>query len=89
MEALIMGMCGIVEQININRGMVAINTETGFTIIELIDDDNIDIGDKLCWDDDTALGHETYTNVSKGFTFEVVVQNHWVPKSQLNQHLLF
>ena len=83
-----MTMQGTVFAINLQRGMVAIDTDYGFTIIELMSDDNIEIGDEMAWTDDTALGSETYTNRSKGERMEVYVQNHHVPKQQLRQQLL-
>ncbi len=84
-----MSMRGVVAAINKNRGMVAIETDNGFTIIELLGDDSMEVGNKICWENDTGLGSETYQNISKGIQFEVYVQNHWVPEHQLRQQLLF
>ena len=83
-----MSMQGTVFAINPQRGMVAIDTECGFTIIELLSDDDIEIGDEMAWTDDTAMGSETYVNRSKGERMDVYVQNHHVPKHQLRQQLL-
>ncbi len=83
-----MSMQGTVFAINRQRGMVAIDTEYGFTIIELMSDDNIEVGDEMAWADDTAMGSETYVNRSKGERMDVYVQNHHVPKHQLRQQLL-
>ena len=83
-----MAMRGIVSAINPRRGMVALQTGHGFTIIELLGNDEIEIGDELCWSDDTGLGSENYRNITKGTRFEVFVQNHWVSERQLRQQLL-
>jgi glutamine phosphoribosylpyrophosphate amidotransferase len=82
-------MDGVVYAMNPRRGMVAIATEdAGFTIIEMLSSEDIEPGDEMYWEDDTALGHEMYRNVSKDSTFEVFVQNHWVSRGQLKQQLL-
>lgn len=82
-------LTGIVYAMNPRRGMVAIKTEEyDFTIIELLGDDDIELGDEMRWKNDTGLGGETYLNVSKGRRMEVYVQNHWVPEKQLRQQLL-
>jgi hypothetical protein len=84
-----MSMRGQVFAMNPRRGMVAIETEGhGFTIIELLSDDDIEIGDEMSWSDDTGLGSETYRNITKGTRMDVYVQNHWVSKNQLRQQLL-
>jgi hypothetical protein len=85
---LTMSMRGHVFAMNPQRGMVAIETEGGFTIIELLSDDDIAIGDEMAWSDDTGLGSETYRNITKGTRMDVYVQNHWVPKNQLRHQLL-
>ena len=82
-------MEGVVHSMSPRRGMVAILTESaGFTIIEMLSQDDIEIGDEMSWEDDTGLGSETYTNVTKGERFDVFVQNHWVSSKQLEQQLL-
>jgi len=84
-----MAMTGIVRYINAQRGMVAIETDGhGYTIIELLDGDEIEVGDKMWWADDTACGGEDYKNITKGTVMSVYVQNHWVAPEQLRQQLL-
>jgi len=69
--------------------MVAIETDAhDFTIIELLSDDDIELGDEMVWANDTGLGQETYQNVTKLKHMDVYVQNHWVPKNQVRQQLL-
>jgi hypothetical protein len=69
--------------------MVAIDTERyAFTIIELLSDQQIEVGDKMAWRDDTGLGSQDYQNLSKRKVMRVLVQNHWVSQAQLRQQLL-
>ena len=84
-----MPMRGRVYAINPQRGMVAIETENyGFTIIELLSDEDIELGDEMNWANDTGMGSETYHNRTKNQKMDVFVQNHWVSKNQLRQQLL-
>lgn len=80
-------MRGQVRAINPARGMVAIQTPDGFTIIELTGDD-VELGDVIAWEDATAMGGETYYNVTQGRPIEVYVQNHHVSEARLRQQLL-
>jgi hypothetical protein len=80
---------GIVAAINSKRGMVAIATEDdGFTIIELLSDFELEVGDKMAWANGYGRGSEIYENQTKGSSEEVNVQNHAVTKSSLRQQLL-
>ena len=72
---------------NPNRGMVAVETEGGYTIIELLGDE-VEIGDELRWNNQTGLGSETYFNQTQNKPLDVYVQNHWVAKQDLRQQLL-
>lgn len=81
---------GVVAAINPKRGIVAIATEDdGYTIIELLSDFELEIGDSFFWSNGYAMGHEIYKNVSKGNSAEVYVQNHGVNKENLRKQLLF
>ena len=83
-------MKAVVFDINWRRGMVAVLTENGdFSIFEMLGDDNFEKGDEVFWKNDTALGSEKIRNATKGETMEVFFQNHWVPKNQLRQQLLY
>ena len=74
----------------INFAMVAIATEDdGFTIIELLSDWNIEVGDAIAWSNGHGLGHEIYENVTKSSRATVYVQNHAVNESSLREQLLF
>lgn len=75
---------GRVEVINQSRGMVAIATEDdGYTIIELIEDSDIEENDILVWENGHGLGHEIYYNETKGRPSNVYVQNHAVSRPYL------
>lgn len=80
---------GRVAAINPHRGMVAIATEDdGYTIIELLSHFEMEVGDEMTWANGYGLGSEDYTNISKGETKEVYVQDHAVSRSNLRASLL-
>lgn len=80
---------GVVAEINPRRGMVAIATEDdGFTIIELLSDFELEVGDAMAWANGYGLGSEVYQNLTKSTSEDVYVQNHSVSKSNLGQQLL-
>ena len=80
---------GVVSAINQKLGMVAIATEDdGYTIIELLSDFEIEVGDSMTWSEGYGLGSEIYENLTKGSRDEVYVQNHSVSQSNLHQQLL-
>lgn len=80
---------GTVAATNPRRGMVAIATEDdGYTIIELLSHFELEIGDQVTWANGYGLGSEDYTNISKGMTKGVYVQNHAVSRSNLRVQLL-
>ena len=69
--------------------MVAIATEDdGFTIVELLSEWDLEVGDTVAWANGYGMGHEIYENLTKGSREEVYVQNHAVDKSSLRQQLL-
>jgi hypothetical protein len=81
---------GTVALINRDRAMVAIATEDdGFTIIELLSEWDVEVGDSIVWANGHGLGSEIYENVTKGSRAKVYVQNHAVTESSLRQQLLF
>jgi hypothetical protein len=80
---------GTVHAINPLRGMVAISTPSnGFTIIELLGSNEVEIGDVVSWQNDTGRGSEIYRNETRGETLDVHVQNHAVSAAALRQRLL-
>ena len=83
-------MKGTIFKINHRRGMVAVLTENGdFSIFEILGGDPVEEGDEVSQKNDTGLGSEQLRNSTQQETYEVFSQNHWVPKSQLSQQLLF
>lgn len=69
--------------------MVAIETnDDGYTIIELISDFEVEVGDSVAWVNGYGLGSEVYENLTKNTSGEVYVQNHSVSQSNLRQQLL-
>jgi len=80
---------GTVAAFNQARGMVAIATEDdGYTIIELLSNWDIELGDAIVWADRYGLGSEVYENLTKQTREQVYVQNHSVSKANLRQQLL-
>ena len=69
--------------------MVAIATDDdGFTIIELLCDWDVEIGDSISWANGYGLGSEVYENITKRTRKAVYVQNHAVSQVNLQQQLL-
>jgi hypothetical protein len=81
-------MMGTVHAINPARRMVAIATSDGFTVVELLRDGDVEIGDELAWQDYTALGSQVYANRTKHTQVRVSVRSHHVSEDQLQQLLL-
>lgn len=80
---------GKVAAINAARGMVAIETEDGgYTIIELLSDWELTVGDSMRWSDGYGLGGQMYENLSAGTRCEVYVQNHDVSRENVRQQLM-
>lgn len=80
---------GVVAHINPRRGMAAIATDDdGYTIIELLSDFELEVGDKMMWANGYGMGSEIYKNLTKGTQEEVYVQNHAVSQANLRQQLL-
>jgi len=80
---------GQVATINAKRGMVAISTEDdGYTIIELVSDWELELGDVIVWSNGYGLGSELYENTTQGTAKVVYVQNHAVNRANLRAQLL-
>jgi hypothetical protein len=80
-------MQGYVHTINRRRGLVAIATnEHGYTIIEMVAGDSINIGDQMEWEDN-SLGRATYTNLTKAMQISVNVHGHGIPEARVRQKL--
>jgi hypothetical protein len=79
---------GSVGAINRKTGVAAITVLGGhYTIIELLGDGKIDVGDEMQWVADAALGDVAYANVTKGKIMPVRVRCHGVPLAELGGHL--
>lgn len=79
---------GVVAAANLSRGMVAIKADDGgHTIIELLSDFELELGDNIAWENDYGLGSETYQNLTRGTSDEVYVQNHDVSETLLRRQL--
>ena len=80
-------MTGVVRYMNLKRGMVAVATEDGFTVLELLGEE-VEVGDELAWRGLRPLGGETIRNVSRGRSLEVLFQGHRVAAVALRTALL-
>jgi hypothetical protein len=81
-------MDGVISHHNPQKGMVAVQTKAGYSIFELIDDMEYEIGDIVSWQPDTACGRTEISNVSKNRSKSVYFQNHWVHPNHLRRQLL-
>lgn len=81
---------GIVSAINNNNGMVAIATnDSTFTIIEVITEWDLEVGDVISWENGYGLGIETYINTSRQTESDVFVQNHDVHLHELHDLFMY
>lgn len=67
---------------------VYVTEEDGHTVLELGPANEVDIGDVMEWDSGTALGTQTYRNLTKGWVDEVYVAKHGVAAANLEVQLL-
>jgi len=67
---------------------VYVTEEDGHTVLELGPANDVDIGDVMEWDSGTALGTQTYRNLTKGWADEVYVAKHGVAAANLEVQLL-
>ncbi len=75
---------GTIAIIDPDQGAAAILTnDHGYTIIELDPDWQVEIGDKIAWENGDALGFETYDNETRGTKGDIFVQNHEVNEQTL------
>ena len=70
-------MRGIITEINTRRGMASVKTDNGFSIFELLSQENINVGDELEWSTDT-LGDCKVKNITQDESIAVYFQNHSV-----------
>lgn len=83
-------MKGIIHQINLQRGMVAVRTEQNdFSVFELLGGlDHIEEGDIVSWIGSTPLGGQQISNHTRNLSLYVYFQNHHVSYGQLHEQLL-
>lgn len=81
---------GEVRVINRQRAVVGVYVaqEERYTVLELRSTNDIDIGDVMAWDSGTALGAQSYRNLTKDWTAEVYVAHHGVAAANLEVQLL-
>ncbi|UZE25817.1 hypothetical protein LOY67_10585 [Pseudomonas sp. B21-056] len=80
---------GEVRAINRQSAMVGVYVaEDGHTVLELRSTNDIDVGDVMEWSSDTALGIQSYRNLTKGWSAEVYVVKHGVAAANLEVQLL-
>ncbi len=68
-------MTATVRIINRERGMYAAQCDEGFVIFELLDGDELELGDVVKHPDFSSMGSEDYRNASQGTSLSVYVQN--------------
>ena len=69
-------MEGIIKEIDLKKGMVTVSTENGYSIFEIISDDNFNIGDEVNWKEENPFGDCRIYNASENEYCEVYFQNH-------------
>jgi len=83
-------MKGIIKDINWDKGMVGVETKNdGFTIFQILADDNLHLRDELTWDEDHPFGHADIKNLTTDEQFEVFFENHNVGTDNLKRLLLY
>ena len=83
-------MKGTISNINWNRGMIAVLTESeDYSVFELLSEENIDIGDEVSWHENHPLGDCKITNHTKNEIIEIYFQDHWVTNQNLRRRLLY
>lgn len=72
-------MRAVVSMLNLSRGMLAVETNNGYTIIEILDSSIPELGDILSGDLD-SLGSETLINISKNEVIDTYIQDIYATK---------
>ena len=67
-------MKGVVRFLNLQNGLVAVETNEGFTVFEIRQRCALEIGDEITGLLD-SLGGETLNNVTKRESFDVSIEN--------------
>lgn len=83
-------MKGVIKDINWDKGMVGVETESeGFSLFQILTDDNLHLGDEISWNEDHPLGNADIRNLTTNEKFEVFFENHWVKSDDLKRLLLY
>ncbi len=69
-------MKGVIAKIELNKGLVTVSTEDGFSIFEILTNDNFDVGDEVHWKEENPFGDCRIYNISQDEYCEVYFQNH-------------
>ncbi len=78
---------GVVDRIVVDRIAIWVESQGGYTIIELDSSARVEQGDVMCWSVGYVTGSCTYQNVTKGWDVRVRVQQHDVPIDKVWQQL--
>ena len=73
---------GVVEAVNRTLGMIAVLTDEGYTIIELLGYE-AEVHDEVSWSDHLPLGGGSATNRTKGEVMDVYFQDHHVSLARI------
>jgi len=73
---------GVVEAVNRKRGIIAVLTDGGYTIIELMGHE-AEVHDEVSWSDHLPHGGGRANNRTKGEVMDVYFQSHHVPLAKL------
>ena len=79
-------MQGYVHTINRRRSLVAIATDAGFTIAELLTSEPIHLGDRMEWHT-VGLGNAVLMNLTQGMRYSVNVYAHGEPEGRVRLRL--
>lgn len=81
-------MKGVISDINLQKGIVAVLTESeGYSIFEIISDDNLEIGDELNWSENLPMGTCAINNITKNEIINVYFQNHWYSNENIKKQM--
>lgn len=81
-------MRGRIHFINRNNGFVAVETQyDDFSVFERIGDFQVEVDDKVEWEDATRLGKTGLKNLTRQTSGEVSFQKHYILLDQLKNEL--
>jgi hypothetical protein len=80
-------MLGTIVKINSAKGLLALKTSEGYSVLEIISDGKIDIGDLLSFADDLPIGESNLINKTKKLEHQVRFQAHRLSPELAHGHL--